>query len=287
MKLNGPILAAVDLSAGSEEALQQAADLARGLGTTVLVGHVVPELIPDGSVFAPYRDANASVQETVQQKARDAMQAEIDRVLGEDVGPVDILIETGSPHAGLLRQVERSGARLVAVGPGSIGMDVARHTHVSVLVARRSPVGPVIAATDFSEASAAALEVGASEARRRGVSLHLVHAFDIGMFALGQAPAPAAPYLSGASPIALEGLDDLQKAAKSQLENSLQELGVAGEVHVVAGSPARSRVKHAETVGAGLIVVGTHGRSGLARLTMGSTAARAAEAAPCSVLVVR
>jgi nucleotide-binding universal stress UspA family protein len=38
---------------------------------------------------------------------------------------------------------------------------------------------------------------------------------------------------------------------------------------------------------AGLIVVGTHGRHGLSRIVLGSTAARVIEHAPCSVLVAR
>ena len=46
-------------------------------------------------------------------------------------------------------------------------------------------------------------------------------------------------------------------------------------------------MQFAETIGAELMVVGTHGRSGFKRLTLGGTAASVVERAPCSVLVVR
>jgi len=46
-------------------------------------------------------------------------------------------------------------------------------------------------------------------------------------------------------------------------------------------------VSYAESVGAELVVVGTHGRSGFARLTLGSTASGVIDSSPCSVLVVR
>jgi nucleotide-binding universal stress UspA family protein len=46
-------------------------------------------------------------------------------------------------------------------------------------------------------------------------------------------------------------------------------------------------VQAAEAAGAEVVVVGTHGRSGLARMTLGSTAEAVIDSAPCSVLVVR
>lgn len=56
---------------------------------------------------------------------------------------------------------------------------------------------------------------------------------------------------------------------------------------VIAGPAADVIVEYAESIRAELIAVGTHGRSGLARLTLGSTAAAVIESAPCSVLIVR
>ena len=118
------------------------------------------------------------------------------------------MIETGSPHAGLLRQAEHVGAGLVVIYPGSTAAEVARHAAPPVLVARRSPQGPVVGATDFSNPSLPALRLAAEEARRRGVPLHLLHALDVAPFADRNPPSAALPYLEGKSWIALEGLDE-------------------------------------------------------------------------------
>ena len=56
--LRGPVLVASDLSSAAGEALRQGARLATGLASRWLVCHVVPELIPDGSVFSEFRRAN-------------------------------------------------------------------------------------------------------------------------------------------------------------------------------------------------------------------------------------
>jgi nucleotide-binding universal stress UspA family protein len=117
--------------------------------------------------------------------------------------------------------------------------------------------------------------------------LHFIHALDFGIYALGSAPAAAVPYLANSSAIALEGLDELRTAADVRLGDTLQQFGVEGHTSIVSGHAASAIVSYAETVGAEVIVVGTHGRSGFARMTLGSTAAGVIDSAPCSVLVVR
>src|SRR5262249_25479068 len=55
----------------------------------------------------------------------------------------------------------------------------------------------------------------------------------------------------------------------------------------ISRSPGRAIVKHAESIGADVIVVGTHGRGAVSRLLMGSVAEYVVRHAPCPVLVVR
>lgn len=285
--LRGPVLVGTDLSPAAGEALRQGARLARELASTMFVCHVVPELIPDGSVFAEFRRANLDIQSSVVARARAAVQHHVDAVLGTDHTAVDILLESGTPHVGLLKQADETRAGVIVAGPGSTALDVVRHATTPVLIARPSPPGPVVGATDFSDPSLPALHAAAAEARRRGSDLHLLHVFDVGLFVLGRAPAAAMPYLADSSSIALEGLDHLQSLAKQRLDSALREDGMAGTTAVVAGSARNAIVHYAESVQAELVVVGTHGRSGLARLTLGSTAASVIESAPCAVLVVR
>lgn len=285
--LRGPVLVGTDLSTASDEALRQGGRLATALASRLLVCHVVPELIPDGSVFGEFRRANLKVGDSLLAKARAAVDQQVNTVLRGSPFAVEVILESGTPHVGLLSQTEATGAGVVVAAPGSVALDVVRHASTTVLIARRSPQGPVVAATDFSDVSLGAVRAAAAEASRRRAALHLLHASDVGLFALGHASAAAMPYLLGSSPIALEGLDNLRDVAKHRLEEALAEMHFSGTTAVIAGSAADVIVQYAESIDAELVVVGTHGRSGLARLTLGSTAASVIESAPCSVLVVR
>ena len=287
MTLRGPVLVGTDLSPAADEALRQGARLARELAGRLLVCHIVPEVIPDGSVFTEFRRANLDIQGSVLARARAAVQQRVDIVLGTDHPTVDIILESGTPHVGLLRQAEETKAGVIVAGPGSTALDVVRHASTPVLIARHSPRGPVVGTTDFSDRSLPALRAAAAEARRRGSDLHLLHAFDVGLFMLGRAPAAAMPYLADSSSIALEGLDQIRTLAKQRLDATLREHDLPGTTTVIAGSAEDVIVQYAESVEAELVVVGTQGRSGLARLTLGSTAASVIESAPCAVLVVR
>ena len=268
MTLRGPVLVGTDLSPAAEEALRQGARLATELASKLFVCHVVPELIPDGSVFTEFRRANVNVEDSVVARARAAVEQQVNMVLGAET-TVEVILESGTPHVGLLRQADQTGAGVVVAAPGSVALDVVRHASTAVLIARRSPQGPVVGATDFSIRSLPALHTAAAEARRRGSALHLLHAFDIGLFTLGSAPAAAMPYLVGSSPIALEGLDNLRALAKQRLEATLREVELPGDTAVITGFAKDVIVQYAESVNAELIVVGTHGRSGLSRLTLG------------------
>jgi nucleotide-binding universal stress UspA family protein len=95
------------------------------------------------------------------------------------------------------------------------------------------------------------------------------------------------PFLRGTPSTSLPALDDLLVAGQSRLREALTRYGIDGEAIVKAGAAAQTIVDLAASAPAELVVVGTHGRTGLSRLTLGSTAEAVTRAAPCSVLVVR
>ena len=155
-----------------------------------------------------------------------------------------------------------------------------------VLVARPSSDGCVVGATDFSDPSLQTLPVAAAEARRRRVPLHLVYVLDLGLHSFHGGPV-AQPYLEGLAGVALDGVDELQAAAEQRLKDLLREFGVEGQTAVLSGRAESAIVGYAERVDAGLVVVGRHGGSGFAQLTLGSTATSVIDSAPCSVLINR
>jgi len=63
--------------------------------------------------------------------------------------------------------------------------------------------------------------------------------------------------------------------------------GIDAEYILIEGNPARSIVETAQKRNSGLIIVGSHGRTGLKRLLMGSVTERVVGRAPCPVLVAR
>ena len=73
----------------------------------------------------------------------------------------------------------------------------------------------------------------------------------------------------------------------ARVEQELRDAGFATEARVVKGDPREALVDAARTLHADLVVVGSHGRTGLAKLVLGSVANHVVTHAPCSVLVVK
>jgi len=285
--LSGPVFVGTDLTAGAEEALRQGAQLAGDLGGPLIVCHVLPELLRVGMLFPQWPGVDPAVEQPMTSKAREAVERELESVLGGQSHGAQIVLDSGPPHVGLLARADATGAGLIVIGPGRVAGQVVRHASVPVLVARPSPRGAVVGATDFSDPSLPALHAAADEARRRRSTLHLIYAVDVGVYAAGSAPAAVMSYLEGSSAIALDGLEGLRSAAALRLQDTLRQFAIEGQTSVVDGRAEATIVTYAQTVGAELVVVGTHGRSGFARITLGSTAAAVVESASCSVLVVR
>jgi nucleotide-binding universal stress UspA family protein/CBS domain-containing protein len=140
----------------------------------------------------------------------------------------------------------------------------------------------ILVAADYSECSDEALRLGARLAhafRGRLLVLHLVPLEIPGLF--GELSAVA---LVDAQRITRE-TDRLRKHVGTVLEGSDAMPPV--EVEVQWGSPHLDLVPYAVNRRVDLIVLGTHGRSGLKHVLLGSVAERAVRTAPCPVLTVR
>ena len=137
----------------------------------------------------------------------------------------------------------------------------------------------IVCAVDFSQTSSHALEHGARRGRRLGAELHLVHAYGLPMAALpvdgGVMTGPAR---------AAEIADEAQQQMK-KWEDHYPDLDLV--THVVVGVASDEVLRVADEVKADYIVVGTHGRTGLAHLLMGSVAEQIVRRAKVPVLVVR
>jgi universal stress protein A len=139
----------------------------------------------------------------------------------------------------------------------------------------------ILAPTDFSEFSKQAIRCGFELAQKFGAKLSLLHVVELPAFPIeGLAPSKTGATL----------LEDLERQASLELGQVLPEAaGTAVEVNrlVVVGTPYRKIVEVGEAVKANLIVMATHGRTGLSHLVMGSVAERVVRSASCPVLTIR
>jgi nucleotide-binding universal stress UspA family protein len=285
------VLAATDLSELAREAIRQG-HLQALAGDGVLgVCHVLPlsgvhELFPAGR--------EATMETFSSELAAEVVSRSVMSLTGRAREAFEVFIEHGMHYAEIVRRAESWRASLVVVGGrrqsgtatallGSVGEKVVRYAPCSVLVARaRSDRGLVIAATDLSSASELAVEVAVSEARRRRAKLMVLYVVDQGLFA-GVGPS------TGHSPVATsrDQLEETARTACSSIEALLAKLGVGGQVAIVEGHAAPWILRYAAEERPELLVLGTKGRTGLARVVLGSVAERVVREATTSVLAVR
>jgi universal stress protein A len=146
----------------------------------------------------------------------------------------------------------------------------------------KSTVTKVLVPLDFSTTSDAALEFARTVAGSFNASLHLLHVFEDPMLATGfaEAYAPLPPDTRAAL------IDDAGAQLASRLSAEERERFKA-TTDVVSGFSAMAIVEYAQDHGIDLIVMGTHGRTGMAHLLIGSVAERVVRLAQCPVLTVR
>ncbi|HKE86654.1 MAG TPA: universal stress protein [Vicinamibacterales bacterium] len=141
----------------------------------------------------------------------------------------------------------------------------------------------ILVPTDFSETADAALAYAKTLATKLGASLHLLHVFQDPGAAIPFVPETYAPPPPDLRERALaEAWDQLHDRLDSH-----EHTRFAGTRAVVEGLAALEIVRYADAHAIDLIVMGTHGRRGVAHLLLGSVAEHVVRTAGCPVLTVR
>jgi nucleotide-binding universal stress UspA family protein len=140
----------------------------------------------------------------------------------------------------------------------------------------------ILVPVDFSEYGAHALRYGCALAQKFGASLHLLNVLE-DYYPL----VPEAGMMLGDKDQYLSGLRAATERELAKLPEAAWAPG--GEVTrtVIVGTPFVEIVRYAREHDIDLIVVGSHGRTGIAHVLMGSVAERVVRKAPCPVLTVR
>ncbi|HJU60760.1 MAG TPA: universal stress protein [Candidatus Binatia bacterium] len=141
----------------------------------------------------------------------------------------------------------------------------------------------ILHATDYSKASSRALDEAVALAKQNHAELLVLHVID-----------PVTPYVTGEDIGGAELYMKLEETTKQEAETSmkklmdkLRKLKVNAKSLLLRGSAHEQIVRTARSRRANLIVIGTHGRTGLSKLLMGSVANKVVSTAHCPVLTVR
>jgi nucleotide-binding universal stress UspA family protein len=138
----------------------------------------------------------------------------------------------------------------------------------------------ILVATDFSEQSTRALEAALELGTRFRAEVHLVHALEVALPLFE-------PY---AVVLPADWIGEARRLAQEKLEKAHAQVkarGLSGSVHLGDVPAAHAIAERAKAIGADLVVVGTHGHTGLKHVLLGSVAERTVEYAPCSVWTVK
>jgi nucleotide-binding universal stress UspA family protein len=274
------ILVCTDGSPDSEGAITAALNLAKTTGSTVLLLEVLfylagYELQAPDTLAPPM--VNMELMQAQETAARERLEAWKVEAAGEGV-ILEPRVRTGSSaYEGILEEAGESRPDLIIMGRhgytgltrllmGSVTARVIGHSPCDVLVVPREvPLSfkRLLVASDGSPFSEAAWTAALSLAKTMGSDL------------IGVAVAASDRDI----PVATEVVRNLEAAASQQ--------GIALDTMIPMGRPEEGIVKAADFKGASLIIMGSHGRTGLKRLLMGSVAERVIGDAKCPVLVVK
>jgi nucleotide-binding universal stress UspA family protein len=289
------IVCATDFSAASEAAWHEARLLGKLFDAEIVLVHAMepPPIVP-GEPYIP-----ADIYEEVVVAMRREAEAGFDRLLGSIAGSglkVRIRQEDGPPAQRILHTVDEESADLLIVGThgragfqrlllGSVADRLVRQAACPVLTAPPGlPGGPrreirrICYATDFSPIARAAWSCVAMIANAARAEIDLVH--------VTMEPVPDRHM----SPETIGRMATLlHEQGRADVDRFLAQSTVPRDrvhVHLPQGVADEQIVRRARVHAADLIVMGTHGWSGVVRWMLGSVAQHVIQTAPCPVLTV-
>jgi nucleotide-binding universal stress UspA family protein len=277
------ILVATDLSARSDRAIERGFALARETGAEITVLHVIDDELPTGLADQLRAEAESSLERICKGPT------------GQGVTKANPRVAFGRGFEEVLRHAEDTSADLVALGvhrnasgrslfTGTTVERVIRHGETPVLVVRdrvEGPYGKILVGVDFSPYARRAAEfaLGALPA----AEVVLVHAYDV----------PFKGFITGRSArdevsqrhqqqfdAMVEGEMKAFLASLPQNGGRLERVMREGTVREVVMNQVAQRKPD-------LLVIGTHGRTGVAHALLGSVAEDLLNAPPCDVLAVK
>jgi nucleotide-binding universal stress UspA family protein len=284
------ILCPTDFSAGSQQALRVAARLANESKSELVIAHSwhVPDI-----AFAEFTFPGDLIRELAEDAQR-GLAAVVQEAKSFGVERVTSTLTQGWPWKDLVDIVEKDDAfDLIVIGThgrtglrrvmlGSVAEKVIRHASCSVLAVRPDtglkPFVHALCPTDFSASANAAVELASKVVPANG-SITLLHVLELPVAVSGE--------------MTVMGLErELDSEATKALEESARRLRGSGSFNVAirarlgyAGAQVLAVVDEDRSID--LIVMGSHGRTGISRAVLGSVAEKVTRHSRCPVLIAR
>ena len=293
------VLLATDGSPAAGTAVDLMASVTWPPGTRIEVVASVETELP--SFGGPWPAIAAGQIAEVQAAHRVEAKRSVDEACARLAAPdleVGSAVLLGRPATTIVEAARKVAADLIVVGSrghgtiermllGSVSAEVIDHATTPVLVARGTALQRVVLAWDGSSGAARAAELLAR--------WPIFGRCEIRVVSVAEGPIPWwAGFSVAGTPELVPMYGEAAHASRTRHEalarsqaTDLQSAGMNAGAELREGDAATELVAAANAWHADLIVMGTHGRTGLARLVMGSVARNLLHHAPCSVLVVR
>ncbi|MCC6984487.1 MAG: universal stress protein [Bauldia sp.] len=277
------ILIATDLSARCDRALDRAISLAKAWGADLTAVHALER-------HSPFYDED--LQERLPSWRQKDPAAIVQGEFRRDVAGTGIatVVERGDPVEVILRAAQATNADLIVTGLardetlgrlllGSTVDSLVRRSRIPLLIVKRRPrhaYSEILVATDLSESSRHALRT--AMAFFPGQKLDIFNAYDAPLAGMTGDPAN---YRDEHRSVVLADLERF--VAETGVPDARRRFGLLAD----PGDPVSLIHQYVADRGADLVVLGTHGRSAVFDVLLGSTAKAILSALPCDALIVR
>ncbi len=277
------IVVAVDGSEPSLRALRESFRLARAEKGSVIAVSVMPPY--DGELpLVGVKNVGATLREPYEKAL--AQSEKLARAEGVRIYPV---LEQGEPHERIAELAEAERCNLIVVGVrgfnptekvllGSMAARIIGYSRTNVLILPREAEirwDHVIVTIDGSEPGRTALRP----------AFYLQNSYGTKVTLLTVANVPS--HLYGVDPMVAEGFIGEARKVLERAATEATAMGIHAESYLGEGDPADVITEFAQKEHADLILMGSHGRTGLGRLLMGSVAERVIGHSLCPVLITR
>lgn len=299
---NSNILVPTDFSTYANYALKYAVALAKQFGATLHFAHVIDRAALAGvrgnEMWLGESESHAII-ESMREHAASRM-VHLKQIADDEGVPSREHVVLGSPTQEVLRLTEETDSTLIVIAThgrsgvehlvfGSVAEKIVRQSPVPVLSVKHPEhefvkefdlsleIARILFPTDFSPYSDKGLPFAKSLAKEFDATLVIFHATEVPMV-LPDAMPEAAVQLG-------PQLEDESRALVKKMCDEAKDVKVEGEVRI--GRAYREIAAYAESANVDLIVIPTHGRSGLGHVLFGSVAEKVVRVARCPVMTIR